>query len=204
MGLILVFDLDETIANTIDPIVLNYKILRILQNCKSLRGRQVDGIFLLTNNSDPEYISSIDDSIKNMVRSVGKYTGGENGFPIKDYFFDYIMALNHPFRKGFIKSVEEIKYMLDVTGVKYVSDTDVLSRTYFFDDQLHVIKKELENAGYADNYIHIKPGFTGKDKDYTNYEPINDAVTAAILYSIKGGRRKLRKATRKYRKTYKV
>ena len=60
-GLLLVFDLDGTIANTKEPTELNPSITDIIIEAANLRGNNVDAICLLTNNSDKDYIAFIDD-----------------------------------------------------------------------------------------------------------------------------------------------
>ena len=73
-----------------------------------------------------------------------------------------------------------------------------MSRTYFFDDQEHVIQHEMEDnfdGKYADHYIKITPGFTGKrEDDLTNYEPV---LSALDMFT--GGKRRTK--TRKVRRS---
>ena len=199
-GLILVFDLDETITNTEYPVTFNRNILEILIKASKLRdkGLGVDAIFLLTNNSDKEYVAAIDDALTIHIESIGKYTGDDK-MPEKDYFFDFIMTRNHPFRYKEMKRINDVKDMCMITGVKYDSIEDIMSRTYFFDDQEHILKQQMESwfdGKYADHYIHIKPGFTGRKNviDETDFNPIESA-----LNNLSGGKR----STYKKRKTLK-
>jgi hypothetical protein len=102
MGLILVFDLDQTIIdsqqyffqrpetyesiNTLkDEILtggyLNPTIIDILKRASKLRDedvtnpmdKKVTAIFLLTNNSDPIYVAAVDSAIHELCNSTGKY-----------------------------------------------------------------------------------------------------------------------------------
>jgi hypothetical protein len=95
-GLIFVFDLDETIANTSKPLELNRNILSILFNIVRFRGNGIDGIFLLTNNSDIDYIASIDAILLKLTGSKGKFFG-DYDFPEREYFFDYITPITSIF-----------------------------------------------------------------------------------------------------------
>jgi hypothetical protein len=121
-----------------------------------------------------------------MIGFIGKYKGGENGFIQQAYFFDYIMAVNHPKRNdGFgtlrydkPKTLKEIREMMVYTHTAFDSDEDILSRTYFIDDNsTHYIKEQLEDSGYGSHYILIQPPFDGITKDKTNYAPIEIAVS---------------------------
>ena len=102
MGLILVFDLDQTIIDsqkyfyqrpeTYESInelkneiltggYLNLTIIGILKRASKLRDedvanpkdKKVTAIFLLTNNSDPIYVAAVDSAIHELCNSTGKY-----------------------------------------------------------------------------------------------------------------------------------
>ena len=184
-GLILVFDLDETIVNTGKLLKFNPSILQLLTIVTPLRGSKIDAIFLLTNNSGEVYINKIN---KGLAR-ITDYDA--------DTYFDYVMSYNHKSRiKDFdgypIKSLEDVKFMMKAIGK---SDENLLERTFFFDDQEHVIQQEMIDGGVADHYIQITPEFTGKEEDETNYESVLSA-----LEFFRGGKRKNRK-TRKVRRS---
>jgi hypothetical protein len=177
-GLILVFDLDETITNTVQPLKMNDNVFNILKTAAGLRYAGVDAIFLLTNNADRDYVASIDDVLLNSINSVGLY-GGDDGMPLKEYFFDYIMTRNHPARRNGRKSMTDVMYMCNKIGMEDANMRNfesIMSRTYFFDDQEHDLSIQLKvsfNSKYNDHSIRITPPFTGRGEiDNTNYEPI--------------------------------
>ena len=106
MGLILVFDLDETITYTDSEnnVHFNDNVIDLFAYIKQkfLRGVVIDAIFLLTNNSDKKYIKNINDFIVYHLRNtnnntlnnignignIGIFTGGEEGYPEGVYFFE--------------------------------------------------------------------------------------------------------------------
>ena len=190
-GLILVFDLDETIVNTRKPIQFNPEILKILTVASSIRGQGVDAIFLLTNNGDDKYVDQIN-------KGLAKITDYDD-----DNFFDAVMTANHMFRTLEddypIKHLQDIKILMSAARKTFTTNEDLMSRTYFFDDQEHVIQHEMEDnfdGKYADHYIKITPGFTGKgEEDLTNYEPIDSAIRSVQ----RGGKRRNHR-TRKVRR----
>lgn len=183
-GLILVFDLDETIVNTTKPLKFNPEILKILTVASSIRGQGVDAIFLLTNNGDDKYVDEIN-------KGLARITDYDN-----DKFFDAVMTANHMFRTLEddypIKHLQDIKILMSAARKPFRTNEDLMSRTYFFDDQEHVIQHEMEDnfdGKYANHYIKITPGFTGKgEEDLTNYEPIDSAIR-----SVQRGGKKTRK-----------
>lgn len=191
-GLILVFDLDETIVNTRKPIQFNPEILKILRVASSIRDQGVDAIFLLTNNGDDKYVDQIN-------KGLARITDYDN-----DNFFDAVMTANHMFRTLEddypIKHLQDIKILMSAARKTFTTNEDLMSRTYFFDDQEHIIQHEMEDnfdGKYADHYIKITPGFTGKgEEDLTNYEPIDSAIRSVQ----RGGKRNNRK-TRKFRRS---
>ena len=215
MGLILVFDLDQTLAHTTDLVYFNFNIVHILNYIvkKALRGSVIDGIFLLTNNDNKGYVKLIDENLKTGLKSTGAFKGGE-GYPADTYFFDYIMDYTHSRRHANkTKSYADIKFMADVLGIRYNDDNELLRRTYFFDDLEHDIKGEMTAAGLPDHYIQITPPFEHKAEDVTNYEPVKmaieaderamqDAVTlSGKTYRVKGGKRSYKKRkTRRFRR----
>lgn len=181
-GLVLVFDLDETIINTSKPIQFNQAILDLLNVITPLRGQEIDAVFLLTNNSREEYIKLIN----NLLAKITHYNAVN--------YFDYVMTYKHPTRdEGRTKSLKNVEFMMDTTGK---SKENLLSRTFFFDDQEHVIQEEMIEGGVPDHYIQIIPGFTGNgDEDETNYEPVYSAIR-----NQSGGKRK-NSRTRKVRRS---
>jgi len=121
-GLILVFDLDNTIYswegsapfNPLNKRCINQPIWNILLRAAALRGRGVDAIFLLTNNGHYDFINAIDNALKIQSKSIGKFTGApecnieavsdvekryltaDTNFakmnPTGTYFFDHILT----------------------------------------------------------------------------------------------------------------
>lgn len=198
-GLLLVFDLDETIVNTTEPMELNPAIIDILIQAAKLRDGVVGAICLLTNNSDKDHVAFIDDILLTVTESIGKYIA-DDGMLSKPYFFDYIMTRTHPLRvdsKYQTKQFEDIKTFAHKSGVIFHSNDDLMSRTFFFDDQSHVLQTQMAtwfDGVYADQYIKITPGYTGsKTKpETTNYEPI----LQAFQKNISGGKRRTSKKSR--------
>lgn len=184
-GLVLAFDLDETIVNRRKPTQFNESILALLKVITPLRGQGVDAVFLLTNNGREDYIKIINNGL-------ARFTDYD-----ADTYFDYVMTYNHPMRnEDHTKSIEDIKFMMNAIGK---SDENLLNRTFFFDDQEHVIQQEMIEGGVADHYIQITPEFTGKgEEDETNYEPVYSAIRSIQ----KGGKRKRKNhRTRKVRRS---
>ena len=189
-GLILVFDLDETITSTGEPLYLNTYILNILTKASKLRGKRVDAICLLTNNSDRDYVAFIDSQLLQRTGSIGKYTG-DDGMPTdQEYFFDYIMTREHFLRCNETKSLKDIKRFAFMLELPYVDDNDLKNRTFFFDDQPHILQKELDPG----HYVLITPGFTGREEDLTDYSSI---LAALSTRGGKGSRNKKRRTLKK-------
>jgi len=208
MGLILVFDLDDTIAhmNPDGSIVINNNILEMFINIKqkALRGTAIDGIFLLTNNDSKNYVAHIDYYLLKRTGSIGGFVGGEEGYPSAEYFFDYIMDYRHSARNKLKnKSVADVKFMVDKLSIPYIDDTDILNRTFFFDDLEHDLKGDMEANGVPEHYIRITPPFKTDIDDKTDYKPVRDALSKEEK-NLKGGKRscyKKRRTLRRLRNT---
>jgi len=180
-GLVLVFDLDETIAmhpffNRLNPAVVD--ILRI-----AVEGRKtgkVDAILLYTNNADYDYIDSVILSITRAFRT--------------PFWFDNIMAF-HDYRR--VDQIHHTKVLADVERMlkdQYISTENLPERVYFFDDRIHTLSGELP----AGHFIHITPPFDPNKEDKTNYSTIRAAL------GMIGGRRKNRSTRRKKRRQRKT
>lgn len=156
-GLILVFDLDQSIIDS-NSFTLQYGILKrnnwnhigaylnmelvntILKPAVKLRENKagVDAIFLLSNNNSSEYVIHVIHYL-NLILGVNQ-------------LFDYVMIRTHPSRPRSDnppKSLRDIQYMMEhaIIPIAY-SDT---SRIYFFDDNSkHQIRKELEVGHYIE------------------------------------------------------
>jgi hypothetical protein len=180
MGLILVFDLDQTLAHTTDLVYFNMNIVHILDYIvkNALRGSVINGIFLLTNNDNKGYVKLIDENLKRALKSTGDFIGGE-GYPAGTYFFDYIMDYTHSRRQADkSKSILDVRFMADSLDIRYTDNNELLSRTYFFDDLEHTLRADMTAAGVPDHYIQITPPYQNNAEDVTNYEPVRAAITA--------------------------
>jgi hypothetical protein len=190
MGIVLVFDLDQTIVDTQESFLhldtsmidrlkkqirpfLNENIVNLLKRASKLRHTHVSAICLLTNNSDVVFIAAVDSLLRDLCGSPGKYKTPDNiddyskYFVNQDYFFDAIMPRYHPTRDPTSsKSVKDVKVMMSYLGEKVVLD-DI----YFFDDQPHVIDREIRNS------IKIVPLFNRYKNDLTNYKPILERLS---------------------------
>ena len=217
MGLILGFDLDQTLIDThsllgtgyswiTDPrdmseeirCALNYKLIdEVIIPALQVRTKGVDAILLLTNNSDDRFVfyvcveivkylltkglheELINNSYRNeyfiddrdrsksprLVPARPYYSGGTN------LMFDDIMTRNnegerHPSNPN-IKSIKDIETMIQRIKTRFptslISTDDLLSRTYFFDDNMgHIIKTELDAVREGGKYYFIQSNVRGK------------------------------------------
>jgi len=202
MGLFLVFDLDQTIIDSKDNYFfkdintaeeynlykkkiresLNWNVINILSRASKLRPHMVSAICLLTNNSYDVFVSAVDEVIRDITGSVGKYktyTGNADAktMPDKPYFFDSIMMFQHSSRKYDankipVKSILDIAHMATLIGIKLPNIKDV----YFFDDiGTHRLRSEfnfMSDGKYKDHYIQITPPYSNFRKDNTSYASI--------------------------------
>jgi hypothetical protein len=190
MGIVLVFDLDQTIVDTqniflnkprsmintlkeqIRPF-LNENIVNLLIRASKLRYKHVSAICLLTNNSDIVFIAAVDSLLRDLCKSTGKYRYNNEDdlysyyMPIKDYFFDAIMPRDHSMRSSLTKSVKDVKVMMGI-----LKENVNLDDIYFFDDMPHIMDTEIQHS------IKIKPEFVRNMKDLTNYMPILERLSA--------------------------
>jgi len=150
-GLILVFDLDQTLIDTstfrhekgrISNIgkYVNLRIIEeVLKPASKLRGNGVDGIFLFTNNTRDVYIKGVCEYLARTIKN----TDG-NAF-----FFDYIMTPNDSYNGAedpYTKSISKIEHILrhkcpysqrERDPVTFKDYSDLAERLFFFDDQEH-------------------------------------------------------------------
>jgi hypothetical protein len=187
-GLVLVFDLDQTLIDThndwsgiMDSLqdesltdkqfkdLINTKIVpllnmtlieRVLRPASVLRKTgQVAAIFMLSNNTRIEFAANVSYAIQELLKSVSKYHDSKRARYF--YFFDYIMLRNHESRDGSAnppKSITDVETMLQKIGLPI---RDLEERTYFFDDRSdHDIRYDFARGGLNDkeHYIHILPG----------------------------------------------
>lgn len=195
-GIVLVFDLDDTIApyNT-NTFSLNPEIISILKRAIEVKGaspRNVSGIFLYTNNSDKRYIDFIHGLVS---KEVGVLMN----------IFDDILWASPGISNSRQKTLADIRSLCVQHGI---STEDLANRTYFFDDQIH---PDLYYKLPHGHYVLIKSRSPSLKNDETNrtiqgYTPgFNSATNFTTVHSalgMSGGRRKARNRTRKYKKRY--
>ena len=160
-GLILVFDLDQTLIDSTNLLQrvnegkklwnlieshLNMRIIdTILRPALQLRGgKGVDAIFLLSNNNSSDYVINI---IHYLSLKLGV-----------DDIFDYVMIRNHPSRERTLnppKRLVDVEFMVNnmITPISYSDKYSLARRVYFFDDNTkHLIRDEIP----YDHYIEIQ------------------------------------------------
>jgi hypothetical protein len=216
-GLILVFDLDQTLIDSTDMLqLLNEELKKpnseldadriitgkinmtlintVLIPAVKLRdtGRGVDAIFMLTNNSDRDYIGLICLYLSRLVQSVGRFSNVKNGpmgnsqYPSINTVFDYVMVRQHPSREQVYnppKSLSDVEYMMKALNLPDRGRADVAKRTFFFDDnENHTIRRQLDIYGYPGHYIlirgpdyvdNVNRGYIAGKPDLTDYSYID-------------------------------
>jgi hypothetical protein len=163
MGLVLVFDMDQTILDSSDPYLfnrpptpearvilkkkiresLNWNVVNLLKRAAKLRPDGVSAICMLTNNSSTILVSAVDEVLYEETGSKGKYktyagNANDREMPDKPYFFDSIMMRQHSSRPKTIddnppKRYIDIMNMLSYIGMKDVG-IDRMKDVFFFDD----------------------------------------------------------------------
>ena len=246
-GLILVFDLDQTLIDTqsllhpkkapiefkglvvqslmkridnpefSDSVIgkhINRRLIEeVLAPASELRGRGVDGIFLLTNNDSNFYVDAV---CRYLVNTLGNTDGN-------DCFFDYIMTRNDPSKRAdpLSKNLSNIKYMLNGVcpfskrvrePVEFIDDLDLAERLFFFDDQIYPLYNEIfQNIGlgsnrklgldlpnFSDHYIHMRGTI---QHDTTDYSVVKTALAyIAAPPGFEGGAKRSRRRSNKTRR----
>jgi len=163
MGLILVFDMDQTIIDSSDPYLfnrpatpearvilkekikhaLNWNVVNIMKRAAKLRPHGVTAICMLTNNSSTILVSAVDEVLYELIGSKGKYkvhagNVDDREMPDKPYFFDSIMMRQHSSRPKTIddnppKRYIDIMNMMKLIGIHGVG-LETMKDVYFFDD----------------------------------------------------------------------
>lgn len=207
MGLVLVFDMDQTILDSSDPYLfqkpstpeahvilkqkikdgLNWNVVNLIKRAAKLRpSGNVTAICLLTNNSSTILVSAVDEVLYEETGSKGKYkaypgNANDKTMPDKPYFFDSIMMRQHSSRP---KTVDDNppKRLEDITKMMdFMGIKADLDTIYFFDDiGSHVLRGEfntLSDGKYTDHYIQITPPYHKSTLDRTNYAPILHALS---------------------------
>jgi len=186
-GLVLVWDMDNTLVGNYYDVTdtTSYNILYFNKNAVAVledaliakTQNKVDAIFMLTNNSDKDFIEYVHNRLKKKVK-----------VPV---VFDYIMDRTHearPISDNPPKRLEDVAYMMWATGR---STYNLSNRVFFFDDiPDHHILNEIPRS----HYIHIFPRFEPSVQDQTDFKPVLDAIS-----SRGGARRRHLKQTRKTR-----
>lgn len=172
MGLILVFDMDQTILDSSDRYLferpatpeahvilkekirlgLNWNVVNIIKRAAKLRPDKVSAICLLTNNSSTILVSAVDEVLYDETGSKGKYktyrgNANDRTMPDKPYFFDSIMMRQHSSRPKTIdnnppKRLIDVLNMLNFIGIQ--AGPDSIKDVYFFDDiGTHALRPEF-------------------------------------------------------------
>ena len=188
-GIILVFDLDQTVIDSISashsiegPITqfFNPKIIDILRKSLCYRGKGVDAILLLTNNSSEEYVRKCDIALSKLLNYKSPYWNPESFSFFDNYMirYDRRRTINGNNDSWISKKLYDVRIMLDdPIKIKNTSYEDIARRTYFFDDlENHRIVRELAYYGFQDHYIHIKPAFSVSTIDVTDYSSVHRAL----------------------------
>ena len=173
-GLVLVFDLDQTLIdtnallssgawdkidfseresafinyNTIGPFLNLHLIKDVIKPALELRPQQVSAILLLTNNGNDTFVNIVCEVIRQKMR-----------WPMP--IFDSVMTRNSLLRDKSNdppKSIGDVAVMMHNKGL---NTEDLSSRVYFFDDRFepHVIRSQLDNKDKQ--YIVIPSEKTG-------------------------------------------
>jgi len=180
-NIILVFDMDQTIIGNwdINNLDINPRILEILKYANNARTKGIVlAIFLLTNNSDTEFINNVVDILNTLVDS--------------EKLFDYILARGGNNKRNGntedpTKSLDDVRYMLKECGI--IFNGDLPSSVFFFDDRNdHNFADEIP----TENYIHITPPYRNDLNDKTNLLKIKK-----LLISPNGGYKKSRRKSRR-------
>lgn len=199
-GLILVFDMDQTIIDSgpffkNDPLdyskipeYMNMNVVNILLRAAKLRPKKVAAIFLLTNNSDKHFVAAVDSALYNLsMGSRGKYNTVEsadsnsNKMPHKEYFFDDIFMLDHPKRKSINPAIKDLHTVLEMMStINSEEHPNIIKNLFFFDDlpnhKLHDEFIDYSNGKYKNHYITITPPYKKEKVDKTNYRPVLKAL----------------------------
>lgn len=194
-GLVLVFDLDETIANfprylgSIENVInmrpenvdINSEIIKVF--AAAIKGREegkVDAILMLTNNGLSEYIKIV---IKRLNKELGyksnifdKIFYASSEAPLDDIIFKgkstrLFIPRNERSRlpEGTTNSIEknlaDVEYMLEELGI---DNSNLYENVYFFDDMDHKIMEQINPY----HYIHIHPFPELSYNLQTNYDQV--------------------------------
>ena len=183
-GLVLVWDMDSTIVGNYfnvrsnQELIFNERAVAVLKLAVEARKTgKVAAIFLLTNNSDAEFIKLMRTRLALKI-----------GVP---RVFDYAMQRYHParpFSEDPPKRLQDVAFMMNAIKMP---TANLQNRVFFFDDRGdHEIRAEIPSS----HYIQISPPYKPNIKDSTNFKPVANAIRA-----FGGGARKTRRHRRSKR-----
>jgi hypothetical protein len=230
MGLVLVFDMDQTLIDsstgfknisdenliTEIKIAMNMDMInKVLKSAAHQRERgKVDAIVMLTNNSDKIFAAWISMLIAEILNSRSKYEPMyvnpeldvvyTDSKPRKslDSFFDYIMWRGHSSRPDIEDTPKRIQDVKYMMEKLTLSTENLEQRTYFFDDRTdHLIGADFDRFGLGEHYIVIKSNRPELAEGFSKGAPDIPDYTPILKALVKrGGARKTRKS-RKLGKT---
>ena len=202
MGVVLVFDVDGTIGPVggepgRGPIPINPKILEVIREAVASRGKTVDALFILSNNSDMGYMYRIEARIQEVLGTsepvfddIMSRNDIRRDINYEDFYLEEGLPVHNP-RKSLADVATIIESVNATSGFfkskapqrRPISLRNLAKRVYFFDDlDDHVIRGEIQNT----HYIHINPSYTGsrRYKDATKYY--------SLMSEIRGNKRTTR------------
>jgi len=198
MGVVLVFDVDGTIGPVggepgRGPIPINPKILEVIREAVSSRGKTVDALFILSNNSDTGYMFRIEARIQELLGTsepvfddIMSRNDIRRDINYEDFYLEEGLPVHNP-RKSLADVATMIESVNATSGFlkskapqrRPISLRNLAKRVYFFDDmEDHVIRGEIQNT----HYIHIKPSYTGsrRYKDATKYYSLTSEIRGKL------------------------
>ena len=221
-GLVLVFDLDDTIANfprylsSMDELMdmplanidINTELLKVF--AAAIKGREegrVDAILMLTNNGSSEYIKKVIKRLNNDLRYKSNifdkifYASEEQ--PLDDVIFKgkstrLFIPRNERSRQpqgrtnNIEKNMADVEYMLNELGVE---NRDLFNNVYFFDDMEHKIIQQMNHYHYI--LIHSFPQISYNA--LTDYDKVVSDIENKVVAQ-EGGRRRARTKVARTRK----
>ena len=200
-GYLLVFDLDQTLVATNKQFArratrkkgfyreiwqpykkpeVNPELVEVLKEAGKLRVKGiVYGIFLLTNNSNRQFI-------KRVLKTLEKETGIQKLFDAtltaeKEEPRDTPRGYPKNYSSKSLRDIYRLLNRMEATAdsEKRYASNDVLKKTFFFDDMPdHKLRKELFLAGVKGNYVTIDPPFMGMNE--TPYGKVLDQLHSVV------------------------
>ena len=169
-GIVLVWDLDQTLINGPNIENINENALRLMHEV--FESPKFTANLMLTNNGNEKFITMAQIAL---LTKYNQMFPGSQRFSLFSITYNAVtnsrvpdttvaLAERTPGHKA--KRIEDVVKMLNDLGLS----TDSLeSRVFFFDDlPAHVIRTQIPPA----NYIQITPPFNTVAGDLTNYAPV--------------------------------